>query len=228
VNTLKIDQSFVIGMLENSEDLAIAEGIVALSHAFDRKVVAEGVESIEHILLLLEIGCDAMQGYAIAKPMPAVKVIDWVRAFAPDPRWALASGPRPTKWDFNLLLAEANLKYWADGVILALKECHTDRTSVKLPSFDPDNCRFGYWYHGEGRKKYSEFAEFAEIEPLHQSLHFFAKEMSESINALDLESYAKNEEEFQIIFERLTKVIHKLKRASTESKSKTIKRNRHE
>jgi len=66
-DVLKIDQAFVADMLEDPEDLAIVEGVVGLATAFKRRVVAEGVETIDHILLLLELGCQVMQGFEGAR-----------------------------------------------------------------------------------------------------------------------------------------------------------------
>lgn len=77
-DTLKIDQSFVRNMLEVSEDLAIISGVVGLAAAFKRNVIAEGVETIEHGKLLLQLGCTMAQGYGIARPMPAEDLPGWV------------------------------------------------------------------------------------------------------------------------------------------------------
>lgn len=79
VNMLKIDQSFVRDMLTDLEDLSIIEGVIGLARAFHHKVIAEGVESLAHCERLLELGCDLAQGYAIARPMPADKLPDWVK-----------------------------------------------------------------------------------------------------------------------------------------------------
>jgi EAL domain-containing protein (putative c-di-GMP-specific phosphodiesterase class I) len=88
--TLKIDQSFIRDILEDPEDLAIVQGIIALSKAFGHSVVAEGVETAEHGLMLLRLGCELAQGYGIARPMPAAELPEWVRTWRPDPRWLAA------------------------------------------------------------------------------------------------------------------------------------------
>ncbi len=88
---IKIDQSFVRNMLEKDEDLAIVEAVIGLSRAFGRSVVAEGAETPAHIDRLLALGCDVIQGYALARPMPAADLPGWVRGFRPDPAW-LAGG----------------------------------------------------------------------------------------------------------------------------------------
>ncbi len=77
VDTLKIDQSFVRDMLEEKGDHAIVQGIIALAKAFDRGIVAEGVETDAHYRALLKMGCEVGQGFGIAPPMTATELIEW-------------------------------------------------------------------------------------------------------------------------------------------------------
>ncbi|MCX7192587.1 MAG: EAL domain-containing protein [Proteobacteria bacterium] len=77
VDVLKIDQSFMRNLTTNKGDHAIVLGIIALSRAFELKTVAEGIETEEQFNLLLEMGCDIGQGYAIARPMPAARLMAW-------------------------------------------------------------------------------------------------------------------------------------------------------
>jgi len=88
VRTIKIDQSFVRNMLDDADDLAILRGVISLARAFGREVVAEGVETVAHGTLLLQLGCDLAQGYGIAHPMPAEAMLDWLARWQPDPIWA--------------------------------------------------------------------------------------------------------------------------------------------
>lgn len=76
--TIKIDQSFVRGILDDEDDLTLVNAIIALSTAFGRRVVAEGVETAEQGAKLLELGCEQAQGFGIARPMPAQEVRAWV------------------------------------------------------------------------------------------------------------------------------------------------------
>ncbi len=77
VDALKIDQSFMRNLMKSRGDHAIVLGIIALSRAFSLKTVAEGIETEAHFHMLLEMGCDIGQGYAIARPMPASELIGW-------------------------------------------------------------------------------------------------------------------------------------------------------
>jgi EAL domain-containing protein (putative c-di-GMP-specific phosphodiesterase class I) len=84
---IKIDQSFVLGMLEDADDLSIVEGVVSLAKAFQIEVIAEGVETIDHGLALLQLGCDLAQGYGIARPMPADDFPEWALSWKADETW---------------------------------------------------------------------------------------------------------------------------------------------
>lgn len=84
-DVLKIDKSFVIDMLDNPEDRAIVQGIISLARAFEREVVAEGVESIEHGDMLLALGCGQGQGFGIARPMAAAAFEHWLQQYRPRP-----------------------------------------------------------------------------------------------------------------------------------------------
>jgi diguanylate cyclase (GGDEF)-like protein/PAS domain S-box-containing protein len=90
VSQLKIDQSFVRDMLDDPDDLAILEGVISLAKAFRREVIAEGVETVPHGTLLLQLGCELAQGYGIARPMPANAMPGWAATWQPDPAWVEA------------------------------------------------------------------------------------------------------------------------------------------
>ena len=88
VQTLKIDQSFVRDMLEDPDDLALVESIINIAKLFRLEVVAEGVESQRQGLLLQRLGCDTVQGYGIARPMPADQCIAWAMRYIAGAHWA--------------------------------------------------------------------------------------------------------------------------------------------
>ena len=91
---IKIDQSFVRDMLEDADDLAIVEGVIALARSFKREVIAEGVETIEHGAVLVKLGCELAQGYGIAKPMPGSDIPPWITEWKPDVSWQALTNDR--------------------------------------------------------------------------------------------------------------------------------------
>ena len=76
-DAMKIDKSLVVPLTESDQHLEMVRAIAQIGKSLGIEVVAEGVETEEHITLLSELGCDVLQGYALARPMP----IDELQAF---------------------------------------------------------------------------------------------------------------------------------------------------
>jgi diguanylate cyclase (GGDEF)-like protein len=74
VDILKIDRSFVQGMMEMPNLMTLVETIVSLAHAFDMHTVAEGVETAEQMSILRRIRCDQAQGFFQSRPVPALEI----------------------------------------------------------------------------------------------------------------------------------------------------------
>nr|WP_249209577.1 EAL domain-containing protein [Bradyrhizobium manausense] len=79
IDTIKIDRSFVRDLPQDSEDQAIAQAIISMGKALGMTVVAEGVENAEQETFLRTHGCDEMQGFLIAKPLPANQMAELLR-----------------------------------------------------------------------------------------------------------------------------------------------------
>ena len=76
---LKLDRSFVLGMVDDPQDAAIVGSVVGLGRALGLRVVAEGVETPQVWQRLAELGCDVAQGFGLARPMPAAQFERWAR-----------------------------------------------------------------------------------------------------------------------------------------------------
>ena len=83
VDLLKIDQSFVAGLVDNPEDATIVDAVVRLGHSFGLQTVAEGVETAEQLTKLRHLGCDMGQGYLWARPLPPQPLLDRLLAGGP-------------------------------------------------------------------------------------------------------------------------------------------------
>jgi EAL domain-containing protein (putative c-di-GMP-specific phosphodiesterase class I) len=77
VTQLKIDRSFVLNMHDQADDAAIVRSIITLGHDLGLEVVAEGVESRLTYEQLALLGCDAVQGYWLSRPLPAEELREW-------------------------------------------------------------------------------------------------------------------------------------------------------
>jgi diguanylate cyclase (GGDEF)-like protein len=74
VNELKLDPSFIAGISKDKQAHAIANAVIQLAHALKLRVVAEGVETEEQRKMLTELGCDQLQGFLFARPVPEEKL----------------------------------------------------------------------------------------------------------------------------------------------------------
>lgn len=90
VAALKLDQSFVRGMLHSDADRAIVQGILFMAGRLGRRTIAEGVESVAHGEALMALGCTVGQGFGIARPLPPGTVPDWTAGFERAPLWGRA------------------------------------------------------------------------------------------------------------------------------------------
>jgi EAL domain-containing protein (putative c-di-GMP-specific phosphodiesterase class I) len=194
VDVLKIDQTFVRDMLEDPEDMAILEGMLGLATAFRCATVAEGVETVEHGLMLLRLGCQVAQGYGIARPMQAQDLPAWAAGWHPDPRWKnvlpFDPGNRP------VLYAGVEHRAWVVAI-----EDFLDGKRDSAPVLDLNQCRFGIWLRGEalvdgvvlpGR---GGLLGFRNIDALHQKIHALADQvLSLGVNGRKAEAMARIDE----------------------------------
>jgi diguanylate cyclase (GGDEF)-like protein/PAS domain S-box-containing protein len=172
---LKIDQSFVRDMLDDPDDLAILGGVLSLATAFRRQVIAEGVETIEHGTMLLQLGCELAQGYGIARPMPAAELPQWVATWRPDSAWS--NLPPVSRDDLPLLFAGVEHRAWIVAIGAFLKG---EREQLPLIHHQ---CRFADWLEGEGQRHHGTNSAFQDARRLHQQLHLQASELCERYSA---------------------------------------------
>jgi diguanylate cyclase (GGDEF)-like protein len=79
LDNLKLDQSFVRGLPDDSDDLAICTAVIAMGRALGLKVIAEGVETAAQLAVLRTLDCDVGQGYLFARPMPAEQFFEFMQ-----------------------------------------------------------------------------------------------------------------------------------------------------
>jgi EAL domain-containing protein (putative c-di-GMP-specific phosphodiesterase class I) len=79
ITTLKIDRSFVIGVPAEENDCAIAQAIVTMGQQMRQEIVAEGVETVEQMAFLRNLGCDQLQGFLFSPPVAASDFASLVR-----------------------------------------------------------------------------------------------------------------------------------------------------
>ena len=164
IDTLKIDQGFVDGMPYEPDDLAIVRSVIGLASAFRREVIAEGVETLEHGHMLLALGCERAQGYAIGYPMPPAELARWRDEWQPIPDWQ-QQGALPQDSQ-SVLYASVVHRAWIAAISAHL---HDERSEP--PPQNHHECRFGMWFDQEARARYGDIPVMHDIDRHHQALH---------------------------------------------------------
>lgn len=174
---IKIDQSFVRGLLNNHEDIDIIHGILDLAKAFDRTPVAEGVETIQHGILLLDLGCELAQGYGIAHPMPAEDVPDWLSNFQVAPEWLETKSSAPSNQEYSLLLMAAEQHRLVSRVLYAIENQMLSLLPKQVTN--PHACEFGRWLADEGKMIYGQLPEFGHLTTKYHELQALYNQVAE-------------------------------------------------
>lgn len=199
--TIKIDQSFVRGMLDDGEHASIVHSVLGLARSFDRHTLAEGVETLAHGHMLLELGCELAQGYAIARPMPADEVMSWVSTWQQPVPWQGVDELEPS--DVCLLMAQVEHRQW----MRALKD-HLANPDHPLPPLLDSACRFGQFLRRPTTlRRLAHLPAFDDVVALHTTLHTQAKALVD-LRAVGTADWAS----LELTSERLMAAINQAKK----------------
>ncbi|MBV5334117.1 CZB domain-containing protein, partial [bacterium] len=159
-------------MLEDPDDLAIVEGVMGLVTAFRRQAIAEGVETVAHGELLLSLGCELAQGYGIARAMPAGEFPEWAATWCAHASWGKWRKRRPNRDDQILVFAEVEHRHWLRGIEVFL----AGERDVP-PPLDSHSCHFGRWQESDGKARFGQHVEFANVIALHERVHAMGRKL---------------------------------------------------
>jgi EAL domain-containing protein (putative c-di-GMP-specific phosphodiesterase class I) len=90
---VKIDQSFVADAVSSRDSRVIIESVVGLAHGLGLTATAEGIETVEQLRLVRELGCDVAQGYLVSRPIEPEALLPWKQEFRT--RWPVLIGEEP-------------------------------------------------------------------------------------------------------------------------------------
>ncbi|MDX1808482.1 MAG: EAL domain-containing protein [Sulfurospirillaceae bacterium] len=204
IDLLKIDQSFVRDMLDDPNDFSILDGILGLANAFNQKVIAEGVETLAHGVMLIQMGCKYAQGYGIAKPMSAENVKGWVDS------WKLPEIWRNTilydREDFPILHAIVRHRSWID-----MLENYVYKRSPFMPQMNSTDCSFGQWLQQEGLEHFGKDL----LEPifmLHNKLHDASQKLCDECKYQSIENLSESLAEIYRHRDDMIMMLNRLKR----------------
>lgn len=158
--TIKIDKTFILGVLVNDDDFILTQSIINLTSSFDFGVVAEGVETVEHMMLLSRLGCPVVQGYGVLPPVAQDAFLAWLHQHQAGD---LGAGQWQPQWD---------LKH---RYLLAAKRFYEHVRTLKSPELaQPAHCLEGMhaldlWAMAIGDSHYGHDREFSVLMHLHRS-----------------------------------------------------------
>lgn len=173
-NQVKLDQSFIRNILTNVEDIAILKATIELCRHLNRELIAEGVEMPTHARLLRHLGCNLIQGYTIARPMPENELIPWLRKF------------RLSK-QYNKTLFSKNA---CDELLTAINGHYAELKAINrylqmLPDITVNErgytCPISAWL-GKYESEFPSNASFNAMEEWHNSIHKKAIEIFSMTN----------------------------------------------
>lgn len=170
--TLKIDQSFVRDMLDDPSDYAIIDGIIGLSNSFHRSVIAEGVETTCHGLMLLLMGCDEAQGYGIAKPMPARDFPQWLTNYSPNQKWLDSGNKHYSTKETKVELFKLVTEHWKDMFVNCIQS--TPQLVEYWPIMDSKHCSCGGWVKQMQQEQFFKASCLTRVDKAHEALHNIA------------------------------------------------------
>ncbi|MFK5950392.1 MAG: PAS domain S-box protein [Methylococcales bacterium] len=205
VNTIKIDQSFVRDMLDDSDDYVIIDGVIALADSFNREVIAEGVETTNHGLMLLIMGCERAQGYGISKPIPADTFLSWLNNYTPNQEWLSFSSKQRTVKENKIKLYRLVSERWKNLFISNMQSAPQDMEVC--PIMDMRCCHCSYWIHRARQEQLFEEKWQHRLEQAHEKIHNIAHELLVKYQQADFDGAVDGIAEFNLAFESMSNIL---------------------
>lgn len=175
-HTIKIDQSFVRDMIDDPHDYAIVVGLLDMAALMGLITVAEGVEGEGAMQLLASLGCTHVQGYGIARPMPAEDLPKWIAQWQP-PTFpkpivrVMPNLPEIQRQRFSRLRAAAQGGgEFPQNVVMHDAERY---------------CHLGQWLNGTGQFFYGADPRYADFHRRHALIHELARRARVAADAAD-------------------------------------------
>lgn len=204
-NTIKIDQSFVRDMLDDPDDYTIIDGIIGLAESFGREVIAEGVETTEHGLMLQLMNCKEAQGYGIAKPMPADEFPMWLSHYQPNQQW-LECGKQDRSVKANKLkLFRLISEHWMTFFVSNMQSKPQDIKYWPIMGGKLDPC--GQWIKRETKVQLFTSESLNRLDKAHQHFHTISQAIYDQYQQGDVDAARETLAELQAAFDEMSNAV---------------------
>jgi len=203
-NTIKIDQSFVRDLLDDPDDYSIIDGVISLSNTFNKEVIAEGVETTEHGLMLLLMGCHEAQGYAIAKPIPANDVETWVKEYKPNQAWLEYAKLQLSEPEKRIKALKLMLNNW----LMRIEKLIDEPTGTPMKNI---SCNFTHWIKRLRKDQIFNNDWIDNLQQTHEVMHFIAEDFFKIYQLGDIDSAKESLTSLRITYEKMLNTLDEYK-----------------
>lgn len=202
---LKIDQTFVRDMLDDPSDYAIIDSVIGLSDSFNREVIAEGVETTQHGLMLLAMGCNIAQGYGIAKPIPELEIPQWLDSYTPNYEWIDYANKSHTVKENKVKLFRLTFAQW-HKTFKSKIQASID-SNGQWPILVRTKCHCGVWVKRAKQEKLFDENSLIELEKAHNTVHNIADSIFEQYQEGDIEKARGGLNDLSIAVEYINNIL---------------------
>lgn len=202
-NTIKIDQTFVRDLLDDPSDYSIIEGVIGLAQAFNRNVIAEGVENEAVGIMLLIMGCESAQGEGIAWPLPAEDIVPWIESYTPNLRWIAYGGSQLTLQEEKITLLKLTTEHWFNKINKVLKS-----ENKKLSSY-LNRCHLGIWIERLRKDHVFDSRWIEQLQRSHDRMHQIARDLFEKHQLEGTDAVKKGLKRFTKSFEEVKDILER-------------------
>jgi len=202
---IKIDQSFVRDILDDPNDYMIVDGVIGLTKSFGQEPIAEGVETTDHGIMLLSLGCTNAQGYGIAKPMPSHKFLDWLFAYVPNSEWITFSNQIHNPRFINVTQLRLVTKRWFSSLEKALNSPPSE--NQRWPLLDVDSCHYSALINRARQENSFESEEIENLNKVHLEMFTLARTAFNAQKSGDLEHASKLLEDINKTYTQLIQLL---------------------
>ncbi len=178
-DTVKIDQSFVRNLLDAPNDYTIIDSVIRLSESFGREIIAEGVETTEQGVMLMIMGCNQAQGYGIARPMPAIDILNWFEAYIPDQEWLSCGTKSNTVKEQEIKIITLTTEQWINAIEHIVLADEATEYEVK-------RCHLGAWINRLKNEQVFNDKNITEIEHTHDVLFSLGEDVINELRSKNI------------------------------------------
>lgn len=203
--TIKIDQTFVRDILDDPSDYAIIDSVIGLANAFNRGLIAEGVETTEHGLMLLIMGCQQAQGYGIARPMPALNIPEWLTNYIPNQQWLSFANKARTPKENKIKLFRLTLVQWQKHFEKNIQSLLENKQ--QWPILKRTQCHCGVWIKRARQEQLFEDKSLEILDRVHDDMHDIADKLFNQYQEGNVYDARANLKDLQIAVDNMSNAL---------------------